>query len=954
MEKKLYILIMLLLISSMSGAQHTLTGKVIDRLTSEPVPFAHVFVSGTNTGTTTDLFGNFSFEVSDNQLSKELQVTCLGFKPVLLAIEGSSSAILIKLEENIIQLSEVVVKPKSAENLLKEAFSRIFENYDTTDLVFKGHYRMTSKVDTTFVRDIESVLNIYKPKLETKGGYKKLPSDSIYIEEMHTKMNPQIDYKLRAMTDWENTPYLLGYRDFVREFAYLENSLESMIERYELKVENMILLQDRPAYVISVSPKRGKNKTFWNGKIFLDEETLAFSKIDVKSTPKMFKKLKSGLDYKLQSKINKIKYDSGAWKESVSYRSEDGKWYFSNVNSSKQFFISSKQRNMAGVPVTATVEYQTVGVSRHKYRYDSTEYLPQRSEGYWKVEHFMESKYDSAFWSEFDYQESDERTSFPSTIEKLDEVELRSYQFTKLDTLQGTLTPLRTSYDVTFYHLDVEVLPEEEMLRGSSTMTFRVEESANRIQIDLFSKMGIKKIEWNSQLLHFEREYNAVYIDFPETLTKGKIEEIKVFYSGRPVDFNPDIPMYASFLWLEDNDGNPWLQAICQGYGASGWWPNKDHLSDEPDSAKISVTVPKGLDVISNGELTNKTDLENGKVRYDWKVTYPINNYNITLNVGKYSHVSDQFDNGTSRFTLDYYLLEENDADIEKTTAIVKPMLKTYEKYFGPYPFPNDGFKIVESPHAMDHQSCVAIDSKYFQNTSESDIWSDLALEDINYALILHESAHEWWGNSVSCTDNADLWIHEAFATYAEALFIEDHYGYDVSQQYLNKMKANVLNQYAIVGKKGVNHIHYDITDMYTKGSLMLNTLRHVINNDQLWFSVLKGMQTDFKHRSINTELLIDYINQKIGSDYTYFFDQYLHTLRVPRLEIRLEKVMGIATLNYRWSDTNDDFVMPVDYQSGNKIKRLYPTSRWSKMPIDLQDSFDVNTSHFYIELDQN
>ncbi|MEO1098491.1 MAG: M1 family metallopeptidase, partial [Bacteroidota bacterium] len=567
-----------------------------------------------------------------------------------------------------------------------------------------------------------------------------------------------------------------------------------------------------------------------------------------------------------------VTYDQGAWRESVTYQPINGKWYFNSVNSSKEFLISSKNRGFTNVPVNVNIEYNTSELLPGIYTHDSANYLPMRSQGYWDVERFMESKYDSAYW-----KEQDNAKTMGHSMDLTPVNDGSGYAFSKLDTLQGTLTPLRTSYDVGFYHLDVEVMPEEEKLKGSSLIRFSVLEPVARIQIDLFSKMKIEKIEWQGRLLSFEREYNAVYVDFPGPLTKGSVEEIKVFYSGRPVDFDPNISMYASFLWFEDDEGDPWLQAICQGYGASGWWPNKDHLSDEPDSARISVTVPQALDVVSNGRLMAKKELVGDKNRWDWAVSYPINNYNVTFNIGKYKKTDDVYDNGISKLDLRYYLLEENDTDVSVTTAVVKPMLKTFEKYFGPYPFPEDGFKLVESPHPMEHQSCVAIGSDYFYDADDSGIWSDMPEEDINYSIVLHESAHEWWGNSISCTDNAELWIHEAFATYAESLFVEDHYGYEAGQRYINSMKAGVLNRNPIVGRMGVNHIHYDITDMYLKGAIMLNELREEIGNDDLWFSILRDLQKDYRYSSITTAQIVDYFNVKSGQNFDDFFQLWLY-----------------------------------------------------------------------------
>jgi len=929
----------------------SVSGKVTDSNTSEFIPFAHIFIQGTSIGTTTNLYGNFSLDVPSSLLSQELQVTCLGYKSTSFIFGESPQPILIKLEEDIIQLEEVVVKPETAENLMKEALLRIPDNYDTTARKHSGYYKMTSMLGNKTSNYIEAFLDIVKPSMSEIRRSKKGRKDSTRFREVRTIPSEVKDWKLKAMIDWESTPRQIENRDIVKQFMTEEKVYNEFMSLFDFQLENMVYIDGRRTYKINLAPKKNKRKAYWNGSIFLDEETKAFVKIDFVSTDNMFRTLKGQLNYKLMSSLYKVKYDQGEWKERISYKLTGDKWYFDEVNSSKQFLISSKKRSLSEVPVNVTVEYHTDSIRGNYVAPDSIIFLPY-SKNWWENAEYIESLYDSVFWNEFDGGKRLEISSKESLEENNLDRSL-GYQFTKLDTLQGTLTSLRTSYDVGFYHLDIEVLPEEEILKGSSLIRFKVVEPTNRIQVDLFSEMAIEKIEWRGQQLKFEREYNAVYVYFPKTLTKGSVDEIKVFYSGRPVDYDPAIPMYASFLWLEDDNGNPLIQAICQGYGASGWWPNKDHLSDEPDSAKVTVTVPADLEVISNGRLMNKTELDNKKTRFDWAVSYPINNYNITFNIGRYKHTTDQYVNGTSKLDLDYYMLQENDTDISVTTAIVKPMLKTFEKYFGPYPFPNDGFKLVESPHAMEHQSCVAIHSGYFYDADDSGIWSDMPADDIIYSIVLHESAHEWWGNSVSCTDNAELWLHEAFATYAEALFVEDHYGYAASQKYLNRMKKQVKNQMAIIGKPNVNHIHYEIGDMYTKGALTLNTLRNVIANDDLWFFILKGLQTEFRHQSITTLKLIAFVNKVTKTDYSYFFDQYLRYTDIPKLEMTYQEIEDKTYFKYRWLADVEGFAMPIKYaMADGDWEKIYPTNHWKQLQISDEhiDKISVNTEQFYVD----
>lgn len=508
--------------------------------------------------------------------------------------------------------------------------------------------------------------------------------------------------------------------------------------------------------------------------------------------------------------------------------------------------------------------------------------------------------------------------------------------FNRADSLKGQLTSLRSSYDVTFYHLDVEVVPKKETIKGTSAISFKLLSNTQKIQIDLYKKLAIEKIVWNGKNLDFTREHSAVYVNFPITLEKDSSQKIIVHYSGRPLDPDFDIPYYAAFVWDKDKNKNYYVQAICQGNGAHGWWPNKDHLSDEPDSSAVSITVPSKLKAISNGRLKSKTVLENGKTKYEWKTSYPINNYNITLNVGDYAHIQDDFE-GINTLTLDYYILRSDSLKAKKAFEIVKPMLKIYEELFGPYPFPNDGLKLIQTPYPMEHQSAVALGN------------------DLDESLILHEVAHEWWGNSVSCTDMAEFWIHEAFATYAISLFIEKQYGIEKVNQYFDSDRNQVMGKYPLLGEFGVNHVHYDLEDVYTKGRLMLHTLRNVINDDVLWFDILKGIQQKFKHQSITTLAIVNYINDKTNTDYTCFFNQYLKHTALPKLQMDVYDKNGRSTLRYRWIANEVGFKMPVKVFLGDKNPAfIYPTTEWKEMELPTMDLLDINIdgNGFYIAVD--
>ncbi len=939
------------------GQTVRLTGKIVDHHTGESIPFAHLAIETTGIGAISDLYGHFKLDFPEQYQAGMIHVSCLGYKSVKIALGRlDRSKIEIRLKQDVVQLQEVVVKPEDPLNLLREAFRRIPENYDTTMHTLSGYYKMSALLDDKNIRYTEAFIDIFKFPYHAYRENHTSRSDSIHLRAVRIKPNEIKDWKLHTMLPWEKSIYHLRYRDIVKEFCSEKNTFKKFISGYHFDLEKMVFINGRRTYKIRVTPKKNKSYIHWNGHIFLDEATRAFVKVDFVSTPKLLKKLKAKINYILASRLYNVNYDEGEWKESINFRLIGDKWYFKEVHASKRFLISSKKRKMDRVPVNVNLHYNTDSVESNITIPDTVDFLSP-NQAWWVREKHLANKYDEFFWKTFDRRKGavsdNEFLSEGDTTTRKKQV----YKFTRLDTLQGALTLLRTCFDVGFYHLDVEVVPDEEIIKGSSLIRFKLVDATDKIQIDLYSGMAVDSVIYLGKSLNFKREFNAVYIDFPTTLQKESLADIKVYFSGHPVDFNPEIPMYASFLWVADKNRDPWLQAICQGYGASGWWPNKDHLSDEPDSAAISVTVPSNLTVVANGRLQRKTAIDGDRTRFDWFISYPINNYNLTINAGKYAHIKDKYTNGTDTLDLDYHVMHYNLETARQKLSIVKPMLRTYEKYFGPYPFLRDGFKLVETPHAMEHQSCVAVGFEYFtpsDETSDKAKAPDFANGAVDFQVVIHEVAHEWWGNSVSCTDNAELWIHEAFATYAEALFVEDQYGYANAQVYLNWMKKLVKNKNPIIGKFNVNHIHYNIDDMYYKGALMLNTLRHVINNDSLWFGILKGIQTAFKYKTVSTEHIVRYINQKTGVDYTNFFHQYLRTTKIPVLELVFENTAGKTHLYYRWVTDVEDFTMPVKYTiSSGEPAFLYPDNTWRKVVLGSvsQDEFNVNKHQLYINV---
>ncbi|HLF34492.1 MAG TPA: M1 family metallopeptidase [Cyclobacteriaceae bacterium] len=520
--------------------------------------------------------------------------------------------------------------------------------------------------------------------------------------------------------------------------------------------------------------------------------------------------------------------------------------------------------------------------------------------------------------------------------------------FARADSLRGTLTSLRACYDVTFYHLNIKIDPSDKSISGFNTIFFSTVTPFSRMQIDLFPNMKIDSILFeDGRKCNYEREYGAVFITLPEELKSGN-HSIRVHYNGNPqVAKRP--PWDGGFTWTEDEDGNPWVVVTCQRTGASLWWPNKDHQSDEPDSMLMSITVPPGLEDVSNGRLRGRREEVDGWTTFDWFIYSPINNYNVTVNIGKLVHFSDEYvsTNG-EKLTLDYYVLRGNAKKAKKQFEVVGPMLRTFEHYFGKYPFYRDGFKLIDAPHnGMEHQTAIAYGNNYlkgYDGYSSSKVGLNFDF------IIVHESAHEWWGNHVTAKDIADMWIHESFGAYAEALFVEDNWGYDASLEYINAKKQNVLNNKPILGPFGVNT--EGSSDMYDKGQLILNTLRNVIDNDSLWFSILRGIQETFSHKSVDGKEIIDYINERTGENMDYFFDQYLKFKNLPRFDAIISAKGDRVTLRYRWK-ADVDFRMPLKVTiSTGRYEFIRPTMEWQEMELNDIDAgdFRIAEDHFYCD----
>jgi len=519
-------------------------------------------------------------------------------------------------------------------------------------------------------------------------------------------------------------------------------------------------------------------------------------------------------------------------------------------------------------------------------------------------------------------------------------------KFTRADSLRGNLTPLRTCYDINYYHLDVKFDIDNKFISGSNLFKFTATEDFTKLQFDLFSNLKVEKVVYKGKELPYTREFNAVFVTFPKTITKGSKDEFRVFYSGNPT-VAKRAPWDGGIVFSKDSLGNPWVATACQGIGASIWWPNKDHQADEVDSALISISVPTGLTDASNGRLRKVTDLKNGYTRFDWFVANPINNYDIEANIGKYSHISDTYQGEKGKLTLDYWVLSYN---VEKATKQfgenVKDMIKAFEHWFGPYPFYEDGYKLIEAPHlGMEHQSGTAYGNHYRNGYLGRD------LSGTGWGLkwdfiVVHESGHEWFGNNITSKDLADMWVHESFTNYSESLFIEQRYGKQAGQEYVHGTRFAIVNDRPIHGPYNVNKEGSD--DMYYKDGNMLNMIRTIINDDEKWRSILRGLNKTFYHKTVDYDDIVGFINKESGKNLSPVFDQYLNYRSIPILNF----METGGKLYVRWVADAKGFDMPVRVTvKGGDYQFITPTTRFKAIEIDgaNKDNIEVDTFNYYI-----
>ncbi|PWN06727.1 M1 family metallopeptidase [Rhodohalobacter mucosus] len=512
--------------------------------------------------------------------------------------------------------------------------------------------------------------------------------------------------------------------------------------------------------------------------------------------------------------------------------------------------------------------------------------------------------------------------AFPLSAQMFD---LRT-DFSRQDTLHGAVTPERIWWDLIDYHLDVTVHIEDQRLSGSNTVFYRVLEPHHIMQIDLQEPMNITRVTQNGSELPFSREGLAWFIELPDDHTEGEIRSLRVEYSGKPVvAANP--PWNGGLTWQSDGNGNPFVANANQGIGPSVWWPNKDHPYDEPDSMRISLTVPDSLVAVSNGRHTGTDQHENGTATWHWKVVNPINAYGVNLSVGDYVHFGEEYEGEDGTLTLDYYVLRENEEKARAQFEQVKPMMEAFEYWFGPYPFYEDGFKLIEVPYlGMEHQSAVTYGNDYENGYRGRDLsgsgWG--LLFDF---IIIHETGHEWFANNITYADVADMWVHEGFTNYSESLYLDYHHGEQAAGEYVRGLRLTIQNDRPLMGIRGVRF--RGSSDMYNKGGNLLHTIRQIVNDDELWRQTLRGLNAKFRHETVYSEEIEEYISGKTGVDLQTVFDQYLRDIRIPTFEYAFRD----GQLMYRWGNAINGFTMPVDVTIDGINLRLETTDSWSTMP---------------------
>ena len=518
---------------------------------------------------------------------------------------------------------------------------------------------------------------------------------------------------------------------------------------------------------------------------------------------------------------------------------------------------------------------------------------------------------------------------------------------TRNNYLMGFLNEYRSSYDVTYYDINIDFNIEEKSLDGFVTIRSKSLNDIDTLQVDLAKNLEIKKITYENNELEYSREEDAVLVVFPNTISNNTLFDFTVHYKGIPQGAtNP--PWAGGFTWAKDKDGRDWVAVSCEGEGARIWWPNKDHITEEPDSVKMSFTVPSDLMCVANGQLRN-TIINDDKTTYEWFVNNPINNYNISVQIGHYVAVQDTFVKGSTVHNINHYVLDYNEEIAKNYFPQAKEVLRFYEKHFGDYQWWEDGYKLVEAPYlGMEHQSAITYGNGFsIHNGVRSKSWPFYGVID---PLIIHETGHEWFGNSVTASDPTHIWIHEGLQVYSEAIYLEDKFNsYEIGIDYLNSIKPRIVNKIPIVGTEDQNHWALS-SDTYMKGAWIMHTLRSAINNDTIWFEILKEFMIENARSHVNTEDFFAKVKEKTGTDYSYFSEQYFYTPNQPQLEY----YQTDSEFYYKWNNVNENFVMPIDLLVNGLEQRVFPNQEFQSFEISKHATIEVMDWKFYVKKVKN
>ncbi|MBL7723588.1 MAG: M1 family metallopeptidase [Chitinophagaceae bacterium] len=529
--------------------------------------------------------------------------------------------------------------------------------------------------------------------------------------------------------------------------------------------------------------------------------------------------------------------------------------------------------------------------------------------------------------------------------------------FTRLDTLRGSIGAGRDWWDVIHYNLSLSIDYVKKEITGTNQISFNILKAGKGkvLQLDLQEPMVIDKILYGPGLrfeAQFKREGNVYWVTFGEKeftineTNKKDYESIYVHFHGKPHEATRP-PWDGGWIWTKDAKGRPWMTVACQGLGASVWYPCKDHQSDEPDEgAIISIEVPDTLTAVANGVLLPPPTERPGQRKvFSWMVQNPINNYNIVPYIGKYVNWQQVYKGEEGTLSLDYWVLDYNLEKSKKQFGRdVKRMLEAFEYWFGPYPFYEDGFKIVESSHlGMEHQSAIAYGNYYLDGYLGMDLSGSGWGKKWDY-IIVHESGHEWFANNITTNDIADMWVHEGFTMYSEVLFTEYHYGKQAADEYLQGIRQKINNDIPLIGPYGVNQ--EGSGDMYNKGAALLHTIRQVINDDTVFRRIMRGLNKDFYHKTVDSKDVEEYFSRISGKDLSKIFDQYLRTIKIPVLEYKTDG----RKLIYRWANCIDGFSMPVTIGTG-KAFSVFPRTEWQETELPLNYEINDYNKNLYISL---